>query len=121
MNDTNPLFVIVIGLVLRFAIPLLITALAVAFLRKLDARWQAEAENIPLDVEMPKCWVIKNCALEERAQCEAVFSNAPCWQVRRLPNGYLREECLDCEVFYKAPAPMPHKKTIEEVDHVFPL
>lgn len=106
MNDINSLLAVVIGLVVRFAIPIFITALAVAFLRKLDARWQAEAENIPLNVETPKCWEIKNCTPEERAKCEAASSNTPCWQVRRLPNGYLREECLDCEVFHKAPVPV---------------
>ena len=106
MNDINSLLAVVIGLVLRFAIPIIITVLAVAFLRKLDARWQAEGENAPLDMEAPKCWEIKNCTLEEREKCEAARSSIPCWQVKRLPNGYLREECLDCEVFYKAPAPV---------------
>ena len=106
MNDINSLLAVGIGLVLRFAIPIIITVLAVAFLRKLDARWQAEGENAPLDVEAPKCWEIKNCTLEEREKCEAAHSNIPCWQVKRLPNGYLREECLDCEVFHKAPAPV---------------
>ena len=106
MNDIKSMLAVVFGLALRFAIPILVTALAVAFLRKLDARWQAESENIPLDVEAPKCWEVKNCTPEERAKCEAASSNMPCWQVRRLPNGYLREECLDCEVFYKAPVPV---------------
>jgi len=106
MNDINSLFVVAIGLALRFAVPILITALAVAFLRKLDARWQAESRNVPLNLEMSKCWEVKNCTPEEQARCEAAASNKPCWQVRRLPNGYLREECLDCEVFYKAPIPL---------------
>jgi len=106
VNDINSLLAVVIGLALRFAIPIVITALAVAFLRKLDARWQAEGENTSLDMEAPKCWEVKNCTPEERAKCEAAHSNMPCWQAKRLPNGYLREECLDCEVFYKAPAPV---------------
>lgn len=106
MNDINSLLAVVIGLAVRLAIPILFTALAVAFLRKLDARWQAEGENVPSDVEAPKCWEVKNCTPEEQAECEAAHSNMPCWQVKRLPNGYLREECLDCEVFYKAPTPV---------------
>lgn len=107
MNDINSLLAVVIGLALRLAIPVIITALAVAFLRKLDARWQAEGENAAPEVTTPKCWEVKNCTPEERAECEAADSNMPCWQVRRRPNGYLRDECLDCEVFYKAPAPTP--------------
>ncbi len=106
MNDINSVLAVVLGLGLRFAIPILVTALAVVFLRKLDARWQAEAENIPLDAEAQMCWEVKNCTAEERAKCKAIESNLPCWQVRRLPNGYLQDECLDCEVFHKASVPV---------------
>ena len=106
MNDINSLLAVLAGLAVRFAIPILVTALAVAFLRKLDARWQSEGERILLNVETPKCWEVKNCTPEKRAHCKAVSSDMPCWQVKRFSNGYLREECLDCDVFRKAPVPV---------------
>ncbi len=104
MNDVNALFAFLGGLLLRFGIPILITALAVYFLRKLDTRWQKESEAHPL-VEKPECWEINKCPEDEREKCPGFLSPLPCWQARRLPNGYLREECLTCPVFRGAPVP----------------
>jgi hypothetical protein len=99
---TSFLFVLA-GLLLRLAVPIAITAILIFFLRKLDARWQAEVQ--PPAVEKPKCWEVKGCSPEQMKNCIAGQSSMPCWQVYRLPNGYLREECLSCEVFRKAPVP----------------
>jgi hypothetical protein len=41
----------------------------------------------------------------EEIKVRAAESGKPCWQIHRLSNGYLREACLDCEVFINAPAP----------------
>jgi hypothetical protein len=104
MNDAVALAVLT-GLAVRLAIPVLVTALAVFALRKLDAGWQTEAQNTPLKADKPQCWKTKACTPAQRKSCPAVKSPFPCWQVFRLPNGYLREECLACRVFVKAPLP----------------
>ena len=99
-------FYIIAGFILRLAIPIAATILIVFLLRKLDARWQAEAELNPLPIDKPECWKITGCTPEQMENCEAVTSSLPCWQVHRLPNGYLHEECLTCEVFKQAPIPL---------------
>jgi len=93
------------GFVIRLAIPISVTCILVYFLRKLDARWQRETQNELPATQKPECWKIKNCSAEQRKECIAYSSSLPCWQVFRLPNGYLREECLSCKVFRDAPIP----------------
>jgi hypothetical protein len=92
------------GLLLRLAIPIALTAGLIYLLRKLDTHWQSEAQ-VPALVEKLQCWKIKGCLPEQMENCIAGQSSLPCWQTYRLPNGYLREECLSCEVFRKAPIP----------------
>ncbi len=99
MNDFNTWLAVAVGILLRLAIPIFITALVVFFLRRLDEDWRAESKARAPRVRKPKCWEIRGCTPEERADCEAAASPLPCWQYKRLPNGYLRDECLDCEVF----------------------
>ena len=106
METLNALIAIAAGFVVRLAIPILITALAVHYLRKLDDGWQAEAESLPLHIEKPECWKINECSPRARKSCPGYASPLPCWQARRLSNGYLRQECLGCEVFRKAPVPV---------------
>ena len=96
---------IIAGLLLRLAIPILGTVLLVVYLRKLDKRWQAEAELLPRVMQKPECWKIQGCTPQQIENCEASKSELPCWQVYRLPNGYLHEECLSCQVFTEAPIP----------------
>jgi hypothetical protein len=93
------------GLLLRLAVPILATVLLVFVLRKLDMQWQAEAELYPRAIDKPECWKTKGCTPQQTENCEAYRSELPCWQVRRLPNGYLHEECLSCQVFTEAPIP----------------
>ena len=107
MNTTS-IMVMLTGLFVRLVVPLVITALVVYALRRLDARWQAEAEkerkNLVKD-EMP-CWKEQGLSTDE-IKFHAAKDNQPCWQTHRLSNGYLREACLDCEVFLYAPIPVP--------------
>ena len=93
------------GVFVRLAVPIAFTVVLVYFLRRLDARWQAEAELRPVSIPKPECWKIRGCSPEQRKDCIAFSSPLPCWQVFRLPNGYLQEECLSCEVFINAPIP----------------
>lgn len=105
METVTSLLAILTGLLLRLAIPIVGTLILVYLLRKLDTHWQAEAERVPVTVEKVECWKIKGCSAEQRKTCVATASPLPCWQVHRLPNGYLQEQCISCEVFTNAPTP----------------
>ena len=105
MDTLASFFYILIGLLLRLAVPIAATLLVVFFLRKLDKRWQAEAELQPVKIESPECWKVKGCSPEQIENCTAAKAQLPCWQVYRLPNGYLHEECISCQVFIDAPVP----------------
>jgi hypothetical protein len=96
---------IMAGLLLRLAVPILGTVLLVFFLRQLDKRWQTEAELLPQRMGKPECWKIQGYTSQQIENYEADKSELPCWQVYRLPNGYLHEECLSCHVFTEAPIP----------------
>ena len=96
---------IIAGLLLRLAIPILGTVVLVFFLRKLDKRWQAEAELQPNMMEKLECWKMQGHTSQQFENREAYKPELPCWQVYRLPNGYLHEECLSCQVFTEAPIP----------------
>ncbi|MBK7452117.1 MAG: hypothetical protein IPP55_08315 [Anaerolineales bacterium] len=103
--ETNALFALMFGLVVRLGLPMLVTLLVVIGLRRLDTRWQKEAEierNLLTRDEEP-CWKEQGLAMDE-IKARAAENGKPCWQIHRLSNGYLREACLDCEVFVNAPA-----------------
>jgi hypothetical protein len=109
METISAILAVITGFALRLALPIVITAVAIYFLRRMDTRWQAEAEDqllLPV-VEKPKCWEINGCTAEMRATCAGFRSEQPCWQVFRQDNGYLQERCLGCDVFRKAPIPAP--------------
>jgi hypothetical protein len=108
METIMAVLAVITGFALRLAIPIAITALAIYFLRRLDARWKKEAEGQLLYpvVEKPKCWEINGCNAEKRATCIGYQSKQPCWQAFRQENGYLQEHCLRCDVFRKAPVPV---------------
>jgi len=105
MNILVPFFYLLIGVFLRLAIPIAATLFVIYILRRLDKRWQSEAELAPADVEKPECWKVKGCPPEKVKDCAAAKSSRPCWQVKRLPNGYLNQDCLSCPVFIEAPVP----------------
>ena len=115
MEEINSVLVVLFGLLIRLAIPIMITALAVTILRAEDKRWQAEAKQAPLPVlkaDKPYCWVINKCPPEKMKDCEALYSTEPCWQVYRQPNGHMLEKCLSCKVFRQAPTPAPVAKPV---------
>lgn len=110
--DLNALLAVLAGLALRFGIPLLLTGLAAWGLRRLDRRWQLEAESrrpaalglgaAALEV---RCWETMECEVEARESCPAFARpETPCWQVFRETNGFLPRSCLGCDVFLNAPA-----------------
>jgi hypothetical protein len=108
MDTLGSILVVVAGVALRLLVPILVTALVVYGLRKLDARWQEEARNekktLVID-EMP-CLKTQGISVEQM-KLRAALSAQPCWQVQRSHTGHLKEECLNCEVFLDAPVPAP--------------
>lgn len=108
METLTTVLAVIAGFALRLAIPVTITALAIYFLRRLDMRWRAEAEQQQLypAVEKPKCWEVHGCSPEMRATCAGYQSTQPCWQAHRQENGFMQERCLGCDVFRKAPVPV---------------
>jgi len=99
---------IVAGLLLRFGVPILVTAILIFGLMKLDKRWQVEAAKqlARVGIRNIGCWEINNCPEDNRANCKAYQQpELPCWQVFREASGVLREKCLGCKVFQEAPLP----------------
>ena len=105
MLPSTAALAVITGVLVRLALPILVTAIVIVLLRRLDAHWQSEARYAPIKVEKPECWKIRACAAEQRKLCPAVKSPLPCWQVFRSSNGYLREQCLTCDVLARAPLP----------------
>ena len=104
----NTLLILITGVALRLVVPLAMTVLIVYILHRLDVRWQIEAENeraLQVKDDMP-CWKQQGLSVDE-INIRSAKNNQLCWQTHRLSNGYLREACLDCEVFLSAPIPMP--------------
>jgi hypothetical protein len=105
---------IALGLILRFGIPAIFTGLLLWLLKRLDERWQLDAEKTRLMQlaqtanQTATCWDVRKCAPELRAQCLAYqHPEVPCWQVMRQFSGRLPERCLTCQVFRSAPVPQP--------------
>ena len=100
---------------LRLGVPLIITLAVAYLLRRLDARWQAEAwaeweasqpqeeaiaEAKLLETSEEPCWSLKGCDDTARANCPAYKQpNLPCWLMRRRSEGRLPTECYGCALF----------------------
>ncbi len=104
---------ILLGLLLRYGVPIGITALLAWLLTRLDARWQEQADRrqVPLstlgaEVRQVRCWETTECPRETRENCPAYAEpSVPCWQVFRKRDGRMREDCFTCQVFVEAPVP----------------
>ncbi|NOR89432.1 MAG: hypothetical protein GQ524_04175 [Anaerolineales bacterium] len=115
MNELSVILTLIAGLLLRFGIPLGITALLVYALRRLDQKWQREVELAaqPELVQVSlfdkiRCWATNECSQEISVTCPAfIESGRPCWQVHRDVSGEMQARCLECPVFQAAPVPRP--------------
>jgi hypothetical protein len=115
MNELSVILTLIAGLLLRFGIPIVITAMLVYALRRLDQKWQREIElavkSEPVKVgifDKIRCWATKECSQEIRETCPAFLeSGRPCWQVHRDVSGEMQPKCLECPVFQAAPVPRP--------------
>lgn len=109
----------VVGMfILRLGVPLAITLAVGYWLRRLDAKWQAEALARKADaaltqqeagaepvieifkvIEQP-CWVLKNCPQDAYPACPAYQRpDLPCWLARLRSEGHLPQPCYRCELF----------------------
>ena len=115
MNEFSVILTLIAGFLLRFGIPIGITALLVYALRRLDQKWQREVELAaqPELVQVSlfdkiRCWATNECSQEIRETCPAfIESGRPCWQVHRDVSGEMQPKCLECPVFQAAPIPRP--------------
>ena len=115
MNELSVILTLIAGFVLRFGIPIGVTALLVYALRRLDQKWQREVEleAQPELVQVSlfdkiRCWATNECSQEIRETCPAFMeSGRPCWQVHRDVSGEMQPKCLECPVFQAAPIPRP--------------
>ncbi|MCC6190959.1 MAG: hypothetical protein IT318_18210 [Anaerolineales bacterium] len=105
MNDLLALLTMVLGLLLRFGLPVGVMVVSVLLLRRLDARWQADGQRraLPPALAGPRCWEARGCA-ENGAGCVVrQHPDLPCWQQFRDRDGNLRPGCLVCQFFRSAP------------------
>lgn len=110
---------------LRLGVPIAVTGAIVWGLRRLDARWQVEADaqrasravaaglvsstatTSPLAVARP-CWQHNNCPPEKRQYCAAcALTDIPCWMARLRADGKLPARCYGCALFRTRPAVQP--------------
>ncbi|TAK11034.1 MAG: hypothetical protein EPO32_13460 [Anaerolineae bacterium] len=103
MNEIYVTVYLIIGLLLRLGLPLAVTLVAAMYLRRLDARWRAEAlqqRMIPLAVQAAAsrpCWETKGCGTKKKNCPAGNNPSAPCWEYKRI-YGLLAPACKDCEV-----------------------
>jgi hypothetical protein len=98
---------VVVGFLIRLALPLLLTLLLAWSLRRLDARWQREAAEeaagavaAATGATAPRaCWEIRQCGAEQRQACPAYNRpDTPCWEVFQS-NSHPSRKCLKCIVW----------------------
>lgn len=112
MEPSYPYLVVIVGTVLRLGVPILLTIALVYLLSRLDKSWQSQAlrdgaVSPAAQVQNSGCWDVKNCSKEQRQHCGAyAHPETPCWQYFRSSSGDLRESCLGCDIFRKAPVPV---------------
>ena len=113
MVQLTDIAALLLGLLLRYGLPIGITALLAWMLLRLDARWQEQANRrrkrlntLGAEVRQVRCWETSECAREQRDNCPAYAEpSVPCWQVFRRKDERLREACFTCQVFLGAPVP----------------
>jgi hypothetical protein len=110
--------------ILRLGVPLTAIFFVGCALRRLDARWQAEAvarrqrfssmeecltsaaTGRPVAagaIIQEPCWEYRACPESMRARCPAYLApQVPCWLARRREAGQLPSQCGRCSIFATA-------------------
>lgn len=95
----NGSFLVIAWLVIRFAVPVVITFAVGAWLRRLDMQWRQTGLRFRTPVMIavpPKCYEAMDCSPAQRAACPAYArSDQPCWEAFTV-QGHLQEACLNC-------------------------
>jgi len=95
---------VIIGMfVLRLGVPFLIVLAVGYLLRRLDTRWEAEAQaeaqmrrEMEASQQVP-CWEEKGCPPEDYTLCPGYqYSHLPCWLARLRAQSRLPADCPDC-------------------------
>ena len=122
MSPTFEIAGMILLFLIRLGIPLAVTILVAWGLRRLDARWQAEADAqqltadvaiglvAPAAVKAPAarqqpCWENRHCSEAKRGSCAAcALTDLPCWMARLRAEGSLPRRCYACQYFKVQPA-----------------
>lgn len=107
---------------LRLGVPAMVIVLLTWWLRRLDTRWQQEAERARLanldatlavvadaEVDDRPCWEQRDCSPTRRAECPAYTRpSLACWCAREEVDGLLPSACVACGIYHLAhPATSP--------------
>lgn len=123
MEQLQAALIILAMFLLRLGIPIAMMAAITYGLRRVDARWAAEArayqqaslweEQItatptkPIPSANPPCWVLRGCSPEAQAHCAAGQQPClPCWLARLRRDHDLPASCVQCQLF-ALPHPLP--------------
>ena len=93
-----------VGLFLRFGVPLGLTLFLAWLLKNIDIQWleQTNGKSDRGEAEPPLlvmgCWILHNFRNESSPAYEL---GEVCWKLRMRFEGNLPDECLDCEYFEK--------------------
>jgi hypothetical protein len=95
--------VILYMFVLRIGVPILITLMIGAWLRRYleerDAREAPQGSPARSGTEQ-HCWDVKHCPETARVECVAAQRpDLPCWLALQVSGGGLKETCYTCPVF----------------------
>ena len=95
---------VLLGMTLRFALPLGVTAALGWVLHRFDERWRIESLRESLakftgpdrSIASVHCWEVNDCPPERRNACSAYRNpDTACWDAVS-PNGHLQEACRRC-------------------------
>jgi hypothetical protein len=105
--DWNGPIIIFLLILLRVAIPVLITFALAYLYERIAARWEAQdrAQQAQMSHETPVIRVQEDsfniaCPIQQRAfRAVGDRPSIPCWLALELSEGHLPEPCLTCAVF----------------------
>jgi hypothetical protein len=114
MDTMREVLTIVLFFVIRLGIPALVVGVVGWGLRRLDERWEEDAQRrrrealsvevnevvVPAVADSKPCWEVKACPDERKSRCPAFLAPAlPCWIARRNAEGCLPDGCPLCVLF----------------------
>lgn len=103
MMGAMELLEVIAGIILRLALPLLVTLAVAMFLKRLDDRWREQslretigAAGAAIPVQSLHCWEAFGCEPEARKNCKAYANpDTPCWETMSS-GGLLQDACKRC-------------------------